>query len=405
MILMKALLERVDRKYGGVNTPKGRESIGMYSGFIGLGLNLFLTLTKLVVGLLSRSISIVADAMNNLSDAISSLVIILGIRIANTPPDRNHPYGHGRMEYITGLVVSFLVLGMGLQFAYQSIVRLINPVPLVYHKATLFFLVLSIFIKLLMRVSYMTVYKKTDILALRATAADAAGDVMITSVVLLAYILGNQTTLPTDGVAGLVVSILIIKSGAELIKETTSPLLGEAPDPALVEAINNRALEEPEVLGTHDLCIHNYGPGIHMATMDVEFGAHLSVMHIHNVLDTIEKDVEEKYGVKLVLHADPIELRTLEEDRLYKDLKRWIKSRDDLMDLHDFRFVESEGGEPSIHFELTVDGEISQHLHELQVYEEEAQALVEKHFPDYASHVGVDVGFRKNPGKKARIKK
>ncbi len=390
----RLILNHIENKYGSTESTEARQRIGILMGFIGLALNVLLTLSKVVVGILSNSISVIADAINNLSDAVSSLVIILGLRIANAPPDKDHPYGHGRMEYITGLVVSFLVLFMGLQFLFQSVSRLRNPEPMTYLKVTIIFLVISIVIKIWMGYAYNKLYKRTQIIALKATATDAFGDVLITAVVLVAYIVGNRTDLPADGIAGIVVSGLIIKAGVELIKDTMSPLLGEAPDPEVMAGIIAIAEKEPAILGTHDLHMHNYGPGRYMATMDVEFSSNNDVMAIHSVIDKIEKEVEDVYDVNLVIHSDPIYITSPQQERLYIALRDWVNSREDLIDFHDFRMIDYDDDSGEImHFEITVDGNKSEHLADLDFYREKAGNLVHAYLPGYAYHVDIDIGF------------
>ncbi|NLY09075.1 MAG: cation transporter [Tissierellia bacterium] len=396
MISVDLLTKVAQRRYGSIEKASGRHGLGIYAGTVGLLLNSFLAITKIVFGVLSHSIALVADGVNNFSDAISSMVVILGMNIARKPPDRKHPYGHGRMEYVTGLVVSFLVLSIGVQFLYQSVLRIIEPQVLTPQKGAIFFMVLAMVIKLWMTRFYKKISKLTGSLTFEASATDAISDVLITSVVLLSYIIGSVTKYPIDAYMGLLISIWVTKESIGLIKDTLNPLLGEAPDQELIRKIEARAKEEPLVLGTHDLFLHNYGSGKYMGTMDVEFWHDVDMMTIHDALDNIEKDIESELGVKLVLHMDPIMTKTEEQKTLYKELKRWVESRDDVLDLHDFRFV-NKGEKDLVCVELTIDGEKSKHLEDKEYYKSEIRKIVNNHFPGYDLYMDIDIGFRDEP--------
>lgn len=393
MILANQILAKAKRRHGSLHHQGARTAVGIQAGLVGVTLNLLLALAKLIFGALSHSMALVTDGINNASDAISSVVVIAGLKMAASPPDRNHPYGHGRMEYVAGLIVSFFVLAMGLQFLWRSGERVIHPVALVPQQGAVALMIVAVAVKLWMHFFYHTIAKKTNHVALEAAAADSRGDALITGVVLVAYILGSRTTWPVDGIIGVIVSCLIIYAGMGLVKETVSPLIGEAPDEKLLEAIQRRAEEEPLVLGTHDLNVYHFSPGHVVATMDVEFDANLSLMAVHDVMDRIETEVCTRHGIELVLHMDPHYTLEGREKELFHALEDWVANEEDLLNIHDFRKRLQQDGSYIFCFDVKVDGEKSAHLEDLTYYQHEARQRIDRYFPNHAFHMNVDIAF------------
>lgn len=392
MILADRMLARAKRRHG-EDSQAIRTAVGIQTGIVGVTLNVLLALAKLIVGVLSHSMALITDGINNTSDAISSIVVIGGLKMAASPPDRDHPYGHGRIEYVAGLVVSFMVLAMGLQFLWRSGERVFYPVALEPQKAAVPLMILAMVVKIWMYFFYHAIAKKTNHMALEAAATDSRGDALITAVVLIAYVVGSRTSWPVDGLIGVLVSVFIIYAGVELVKETVSPLIGEAADAKLLEAIKNRAEAEPLVLGTHDLFVYHFSPDHIVATMDVEFDANLSLMEVHDVMDRIEAEICDSYGIDLVLHMDPRYVLKGREKELFRALEAWVDNQEELINIHDFRKRLQEDGSHIFCFDLKVDGEKSQHLEKLTYYQEEARRRIDHFFPGHAFYMNVDIAF------------
>lgn len=272
------------------NTDKyDRKKVGYLSGMIGTFLNVTLGVSKFVIGILANSVSITADAVNNFSDAIYSFATVLGFKFSSAPPDKDHPYGHGRVEYITTLIISMMVMIVGVQFAKTSIERIINPEKIIMGKIGIAFLVISIFIKLWMSLFNRKLSKAIDSSILKATSIDCLSDVFTTSVVLIAMIFANYTTFPVDGVVGLIVSAFILFSGFSLAKETISQLIGEAPSVELIKSVLSDIEKHKEILGIHNYTFHRYGHLKTIATVDVEVDSEMSLIKAHNLMSLIEK--------------------------------------------------------------------------------------------------------------------
>lgn len=332
-----------------------RGKVGYISGIVGLFINLFLSILKLAIGLMASSIAVTADAFNNLSDAASSIITIVGFKLSNAPPDKKHPYGHGRIEYLTALMIALMVMLVGFQFVKSSVDRIINPQPIVFKWISFILLVISISLKIWLSAFNRKLGNKISSAALKATATDALGDVFTTSVVALSLVLSLITDYPIDGYIGVIVSLLILYSGFSLIKETISPLIGEAPDEELIKSINKGVLSYDYILGVHDLIVHNYGPGRIMATIDAEIPADIDVVTIHNVIDQAERELSEKYDIHLVIHMDPIGFETKEITQIRNVIKHKIKGNETFKSIHDLNIVECDYKKVLI-FHLVVDG-------------------------------------------------
>ena len=313
-----------------------RLKVGYLAGAVGIVVNLTLAIIKLTIGVLISSIGVVADGVNNLTDSASSVVTLLGFKLSSRPADKEHPYGHGRMEYISALIVAFMVILVGIQFIRSSFERIIDPKPVEFQIIPFIILGVSILFKVWLSSFNRDLGNKIDSTGLKATATDALGDVLITSVVVLSIVAGQFTDLPIDGFVGFIVSLFIIYAGYSLVRETVSPLIGEAPPDEIIEAIYDDILTYDYITGAHDLIVHSYGAGRTMATIDVEFPGNIDAVTIHDVIDQAERDIGERYDLNLVIHMDPLGTETRESYELRNRVKRIIKGDERVKSIHDF---------------------------------------------------------------------
>lgn len=337
--MTELLLRLFVKDYQNVNSPAVHSAIGKLGGFTGIVCNALLFLGKLMAGILSGSVSITADALNNLSDAASSVVTLLGFRLAQQPADEDHPYGHARYEYLSGLVVSALILVIGVELAISSIKKIITPAEVEFSVLTLMILLCSIAIKGWMALFYRSLAKRIGSTALSANAADSRNDVITTSAVLLSCVIGHFFRVNIDGIAGLAVAVFILYSGILLAGETASPLLGKRADTEQVARISNLIVSHEKVLGIHDLLVHDYGPGQCFASVHVEISAEEDPLSCHEIIDHIECDVLEQLNVHLVIHYDPVELNDAEWNEMHTVVEEIISSLDSGLSMHDFRLV------------------------------------------------------------------
>ena len=277
----KLLIRIFVKDHENTDDPRVRERYGKFAGVVGIVSNLILCIMKILIGLVSRSIAIIADGINNLADASSSIITLVGFKLASQPEDEDHPYGHARIEYLTGLFISIVIIVIGLQLLRTSIDKILHPDPLEFSCLTIIILVAAILIKLWQSLFNRSIGRKIRSVTLMATAADSRNDVISTSAVLISVIVGKFTGIQIDGYMGCLVALFIIWSGIQLVRETTSPLLGEAPDQELVDSIAEIVKKEPGVLGIHDLMVHNYGPGKIFASMHIEVDADGDLMESH----------------------------------------------------------------------------------------------------------------------------
>ena len=337
------LLRTFIKKSDHPEDPKVRAAVGILSGIVGIFCNILLFGGKLAVGLLTRSVSITADAMNNLSDATSSVVTMLGFRLAERPADNDHPYGHARYEYLSGLAVSALILIIGVELAKSSLDKVLHPADVIINWVTAAVLIGSILVKLWMSLFNTKLGKTIHSATLAATAADSRNDVITTSAVLLAALIEHFTAFRADGWMGLAVSCFILYSGVGLAKDTISPLLGENADPELREKIVDNIRACPKVLGFHDLMVHDYGPGQRFASIHVEMDRREEPMECHEIIDDLERECLKSHGVHLVIHYDPIVTDDPELDRMHVRVEQLLHTYDIRLGVHDFRMVPGKG--------------------------------------------------------------
>lgn len=337
------LLRLFVRNSQNVEDPKVRAAYGRLSGLVGIFCNVLLFVGKLSVGLLSGSVAIVADAVNNLSDAASCIVTLVGFKMASKPADADHPFGHARMEYLSGLAVAVMILLIGVELAKSSIEKILHPEPVLFSAGLVLVLVLSIGVKLWMSLFNRKLGRKIGSTALEATAADSRNDVIATAAVLAAAVVGKLTRLQIDGYAGLLVAAFILWSGIGLVKETVNPLLGENADPELRKIIIDEVRSSDKVLGFHDLMVHDYGPGQRFASIHVEMDNREDVLECHDIIDDIERRCLEEHHVHLVIHYDPVVTDDMELLHMRSLMQSALKEFDRRLSLHDFRMVRGPG--------------------------------------------------------------
>ena len=316
-----------------------RRAWGALCGFVGIGLNILLFAGKLAAGTLSGSIAITADAFNNLSDAGSSVVTLLGFRLAGKKPDAGHPFGHGRLEYVSGLIVAGLILLMGAELAKSSVDKILHPEAVTFSWLAAGILLASIGVKLYMYLYNRAVGKKIKSAAMSATAADSLSDTAATSAVLLAMVIGKLTDVQLDGWVGLVVALFILWSAVQAARDTISPLLGQAPDPLLVKEIESLVMAHDTVVGIHDLVVHDYGPGRCIISLHAEVPADGQVLELHDVIDNIEEELAQKLHCEAVIHMDPVVVGDPTVTALHQQVAALVKTIDPRITIHDFRMV------------------------------------------------------------------
>lgn len=316
-----------------------RQRYGKFAGVVGIISNLVLFVIKIVAGAIFNSIAITADAINNLSDSGSSLVTLLGFKIAGKPADKQHPFGHARMEYLSGLIVSFLVLFLGLQLIKSSVEKIINPQETQFTLLTMAVLVVAIMIKLWQALFYRKVGRRIDSTALLATAVDSRSDILATSAVLVAALISKLTGYNLDGYMGVVVALFIIYTGAQLVKDTSSPLLGMAPSKEMVDGIYRKILSYEGIIGLHDLRVHNYGEAQYFASVHCEVPASQDIMVSHDIIDNIERDFFKEQGLHMVIHLDPVVADDEKTNELRREVQEIVMTIAPEISMHDFRVV------------------------------------------------------------------
>ena len=337
------LLRHFIKNSENVQDPKVRAAYGNLSGIVGILCNLLLFLGKLIAGTLSGSVSITADAVNNLSDASSSVVTLVGFKLAEKPADEDHPYGHARFEYIAGLMVAAMILIIGFELAKSSFEKILHPSPVAFSPLVAGVLIVSILVKLWMCFFNRALGRRIQSPTLEATAADSRNDVITTSAVLVAAIVGAVTDLTIDGYAGFLVALFILWSGIGIAKDTINPLLGERESPELRRTIIDEVKSRDKVLGFHDLMVHDYGPGRRFGSIHVEMDQKENPLECHDIIDDIERDCLQKHNVHLVIHYDPIVTDDGELNHMKALILDRVRKLDPRLSVHDFRMVRGPG--------------------------------------------------------------
>lgn len=337
--MTELLIRLFVKNHGNIKEIKVRESFGKFAGAVGIVSNFLLFTIKVIVGIAFGSVAVTADAINNLSDSGASLVSLFGFKMSGKPADSQHPYGHARMEYISGLVVSFIVLFLGLQMVGSSIEKIRFGSLLTFSYITIVALIISILIKLWQFLFYRNIARRISSTALVATSIDSRNDIISTSVVLAAYLISKLTGYDLDGYMGLIVAIFILISGIGLIRDTVSPLLGTAPSRELIEKIYEKILSYDGIIGLHDLAIHSYGESIIYASVHCEVPAENDIMLSHDIIDNIERDFTKDMGIHLVIHLDPVVTNDERTNSLKAQVEEIISTFEPKMTMHDFRVV------------------------------------------------------------------
>ena len=345
--------------------PAVRSAVGSLSGVVGILCNLLLFCLKLLVGTLAASVSITADAMNNLSDATSSIVTLLGFKLAEKPADEDHPYGHARFEYLSGLAVAVMIIVIGFELGKSSVEKILNPTAVEFTFATCVVLLGSIAVKMWLAFFNNKLGKMINASALEATAADSRNDCIATAAVLLAALVEAVTDWKIDGWMGLAVAVFILFSGWNLAKDTISPLLGEAASRELQEQIVGFIGTDPKVLGYHDLMVHDDGPGQRFASLHVEMDKDEDPLACHEIIDDLERECFRQYGIHLVIHYDPVVTNDPELERMRALVTAILKVKDERLSIHDFRMVPGSG-HTNLIFDVSLPCDLRGHEKTLQ---------------------------------------
>ena len=337
--MIEFLIRRFVPDWQQVQRTDVRERYGTLAAAVGILSNIFLCIIKGLIGLFSGSIAVTADAVNNLSDAGSSVITLLAFKIAGKPADEEHPYGHARMEYISGMAVSFIIILLGLELMGSSFEKILHPEEVGVSALTYLVLIVSIAVKLWQGMFNRNLGKRISSEALQATAADSLNDVFSTGAVLLSTLVYQFTAVPIDGWVGMLVAIFITVSGVKLIMETGSPLLGQAPDPQMVQELEEKITAYDGVIGIHDLQVHNYGPGRVFATVHAEVPANRDILVSHDIIDNIEREVGHEMNLNLVIHMDPVVTDDERLNQLHAQVQQIVVGIDSNLSMHDFRAV------------------------------------------------------------------
>lgn len=337
--MLKFFLRRFIPDYENTADMAVRRRYGTVAGVTGIILNLLLFAGKLTAGLLAGAISIVADAFNNLTDAASSVVTVAGFRLAGQKPDADHPFGHGRIEYLSGLLVSLVILLVGVELGISSVKKIITPAQTHFSLLTAVILAASILIKLLMAALNNHLARRIQSQALKAVAVDSRSDAVATAAVLVGLLVSHFTSLPLDGWFGVLVALFILKAGFGSVKATLDPLLGQAPEPEMVAAIEELILAHDQILGIHDLIIHDYGPGRRMMSVHAEVSADDDLVAVHDIIDHVERRLSEQFQLSAVIHMDPIQVGNPLVDGLRELCARLARELHPSLTIHDFRIT------------------------------------------------------------------
>lgn len=337
------LVRHFIKDYEDVEKVSVRTAYGVLASFVGIFCNVFLFAVKFAVGIILHSVSVTADAFNNLSDAGSSIIGFVGVKMAEKPADADHPFGHGRMEYIAALVVSFLVIEVGFTFLKDSIGKIRTPEEMTFSVASVVILLLSIAVKLWLGLFNRKLGEKIDSKVMKAVFTDSMGDVVTTGATILSLVFFGVTGINIDGIVGVGVALVVMWAGIGIAKDTLEPLIGEAIDPEVYEKIKNFVESYDGIEGTHDLIVHNYGPGRSMASIHAEVPNDVDIEISHEIIDRIERDAGKKLGIFLVIHMDPVEMRDERVLEIKERTLEILREMDPACSIHDFRVVHGEG--------------------------------------------------------------
>lgn len=391
--MFRFLASRLIPDWEETSQPRVRTAYGQLASILSISANTLLFLIKLLTGMASGSLAIVADGINNLSDASSNIISLLGFRLASKPADEEHPYGHGRYEYLSGLMVTVLILAAGLELIKSSLSRIAHPSPPVFSGLTAAVLAGSIFVKLWMMAFNTKAGKLIGSSTLKATAADSRNDAITTGVVLAGMVLAHFLHRDLDGWLGLGVALFVLYSGLALVKKTLDPLLGQKPAPEEINAIKERILACPAVLGTHDLMVHDYGPGRRFASAHVEVDAEKDVSFLHDQLDALQEEFLQTEGLHIIFQIDPLPREDTEINRLRSEIINILKQVDNRMGIHDLHLIH-DGKTIQIRFDCYAPADVN-------LTEKELRSMLEKtvhiYYPDADIFITIDRDFMAPP--------
>ena len=351
--MTEMLIKKFIKNPEDIDNPKVRRSYGTLSSFVGIICNIFLFCAKYLLGTFSNSISIVSDAFNNLTDSAGCIVTLLGYKMSSKPADKNHPFGHGRMEYLSTLTIAIIILMVGFELLKNSFSKIIHPDELKFSIITIISLILSVCLKLWMSCFNNKLGKKINSGVLIATSKDSKTDAVATSATIIAIITSLFTKFPVDGVIGILVSIFIMKSGYDIIKDTIDDLLGKPADPELVKSIKEYIQQSDKIIGIHDLIIHNYGPGNMIASCHAEVRSDEDFIAVHDSIDIIEREIYSKLNILMTIHMDPVEVDNELVNKCKSRILEIVETIDDSLCIHDFRIVTGET-QTNLVFDLVV---------------------------------------------------
>ena len=374
-----------------VTDPAVRKAYGSLCSALGITLNVLLFAGKYAAGLISGSIAITADAFNNLSDAGSSAISLIGFRLAGKKPDPDHPFGHGRLEYISGLCVAALILVMGVELLISSVEKIISPEPVENGLLPAIILIVSIGVKVYMSLYNRAIGKKISSSAMLATATDSLSDSVATAVVLLSMLVSYLFSVNIDGYAGVLVALFILFAGVSVARDTLSPLLGQAPDPELVRKIEDIVMARDEIIGMHDLVVHDYGPGRLMISLHAEVDGRGDIFELHDAVDVVERTLAQELGCEATIHMDPVVCDDERVDAERARLLEIIADLGDVLSIHDFRMVAGPS-HTNLVFDAVIPGGLSKTAEEVR--KEICQAVEEK-MPGRFAVVTVDTSYVK----------
>ena len=347
------LVNKFIKDSANIESTEVRTRYGMLASVVGIFCNVLLFSVKLAIGLILSSLAVTADAFNNLSDAASSIISFVGVKIAGKPADAEHPFGHGRIEYIAALIVSFLVIEVGFTFFKSSISKIMHPEEITFDPVPFIILILSILVKLWMAFFNNKLGKRIDSKVMLATAADSLGDVITTSATVISIVICHFTSINVDAIAGLIVSGIVIWSGVSIAKDTLEPLIGQRVPSELYQKITDMVESYEGIVGAHDLIVHNYGPNRSMATIHAEVPNDVSIEASHEIIDRIERDAKKELNILLVIHMDPVEMRDEEVLELRNKTSHIVHALDPELHFHDFRVLK-ENEQKNLIFDLVV---------------------------------------------------
>jgi len=374
----------------GLSQTKKREYIGTLSGVTGIACNALLCLIKFIIGTVTHSVSITADAVNNLSDAGSSIITIAGAKLSNKPVDKEHPFGHGRIEYISALIVAFLILLMGIELGKSSAEKIMHPENIQFNTWYVVILLLAICVKFGMAMFNKKLFKISGNINMKAVAQDSLNDCLATLATIIALLISSLTNFKiADGIIGIVVAVFVLISGIEIIKDIIGNLLGKAPDPELVNSIEGIMLEEEYIVGVHDLIVHDYGPGRIIASAHAEVPCNIDVLRLHDIIDNVEKRISKKLNIMICIHMDPV---TVNDERInnYKNMMhKIIQQYDRDFSFHDFRVVEGQSHTNFI-FDLVIPHEYGKNGKTIL---KELRELTAQAYPDIMLVVTIEHSF------------